>query len=182
MIFVFLFLSSSVALGPLVPPLDAVVALTEQQLLCPDASWPDMVDSCWRARDRDDCLLLFYEEMIVNVEETIARVAQFLGVTLTEKELTKIDERCSFSWMSAHHELFDYGSITPFANKGLLLRRGAATNGDELTFAQRQRIDNAMLKRLAALGSDFPYRERYMNYPLDFENKEKLKIEKLIFG
>lgn len=135
-----------------------------------------MVDSCWRARDRDDCLLLFYEDMIVNTEETVKTIAAFLGIALTERELTLIDERCSFSWMSAHHELFDYGSITPFANKGLIIRRGEASNGDELTQSQRERIDNAMLARLKELGSDFPYRERYMKYPLNFEHKPTLKV------
>lgn len=122
------------------PPLDAVVALTEQHLLCPDGSWPEMVDSCWRARERADCLLLFYEEMIVNTERTVKTISEFLGVALSERELTLIDERCSFSWMSAHHELFDYGSITPFANKGLMIRRGEAANGDELP---RRRSANA---------------------------------------
>jgi len=101
--------------------------------------------------------------MIKDVPKTVKQVADFLGVKLTASELAVCAERSSFAWMKQYHHLFDGGVGTPLAaGEGTMIRQGAATGGAELTPAQRDAIDAAMLRQFKSLGSDFPYAERYM--------------------
>lgn len=63
--------------------------------------------SWWDQRDNPDVLLLSYEHMIDDPVTTIVRVAEFLGIELTEALLACTLEHTSFDFMRRHGDRFD---------------------------------------------------------------------------
>jgi hypothetical protein len=63
--------------------------------------------SWWDQRDRDDVLLLSYESMIKDAEQSIRRVAQFCGLSLSDDLLATTLDRSSFAFMLEHKDKFD---------------------------------------------------------------------------
>lgn len=68
--------------------------------------WPHLV-SWWSQRDRDDVLLLCYENMIENPRGTIERVARFVGIELDDALLEIVLSQSSIEFMQAHRGQFD---------------------------------------------------------------------------
>ena len=68
--------------------------------------WSHLV-SWWDQRDRDDVLLLSYESMIKDAEQSIRRVADFCGLALNDDLLATTLERSSFAFMLEHKDKFD---------------------------------------------------------------------------
>ena len=63
--------------------------------------------SWWDQRDRGDVLLLSYESMTKDAEQSIRRVADFCGLALDEDLLTATLACSSFAFMLEHKDKFD---------------------------------------------------------------------------
>ena len=68
--------------------------------------WVHLI-SWWEQRERDDVLLLAYEQMKRDLPGTIRRVAAFIGTELDEELLEIVTRQSSFAFMLAHKDKFD---------------------------------------------------------------------------
>ncbi len=146
--------------GPLLPPLAALA-----EWFCSDAMywtpWPAHVSGWWeQAALHDNVLLVHFEEMTRDFGAVRERVARFLGVALTADEARRVDERCSFAYMSAHEEFFEMARPTMFSVRGArFLRDGKESRGQALPAAVRARIVGYC--RAALAGSSYPVARFY---------------------
>ena len=122
--------------------------------------WPEFIDSWWKLGDRENVLVVTYEDMKADSTAMIQCVANFLGVELGEKQLAKVAEKTSFAYMKANEHKFaqpawEEGNIE-------LVRSGQSGNAKELlSLEQQQEIDAYCLEQLERIGSTFPYREKF---------------------
>lgn len=63
--------------------------------------------SWWPQLERDDVLLLAFEQMKRDLTGTIRRVADFIGIPLDEELLAIVQRNASFDFMLAHKDRFD---------------------------------------------------------------------------
>jgi hypothetical protein len=154
----------AVLLGPLMPTPEEWLEL----FLSADAplgSWAEHLDGFWQLRDRANVLFLTFDEMKADTAGVIGRVAELLDVDLDPDQQQAVLHRSSFSYMKSNSRKFDpIGMGTPWANqRGSMLRRGQSGVASELLSAdQARRIDEYWAGQLQRLGSDFPYRERFV--------------------
>ena len=123
--------------------------------------WAELTDSWWRLRNRDNVLVYLYEDMIREGEQCIKKVADFLEITLSESEFSKVVEKSSFAYMKKNDHLFS----PPAWNSGHvpMVRSGKSGNSRELlSVEQNQAIDDHCMKTLADMDSEFPYEELYV--------------------
>jgi hypothetical protein len=151
---------AGVAMGPAMLPLDAVAHAMANGCMMQEP-WAEHADQAWRARNRHNVLLLFYEDMVADHKTTVVRLAQFMGVTLTDAELARVLDVTSFRWMKEQHLFFEAGRATTMGYGSEMIRSGKASRGAELSAEQCDIIDAGICKQLATLGSAFPYNERY---------------------
>ncbi|XP_077169158.1 sulfotransferase 1C2-like [Paroedura picta] len=121
-------------------------------------SWFDHVRGWWEAKDRHPILYLFYEDIKEDPAREIRKVAQFLGIELTEPVLTQIVQHTTFDSMKAN-PMANYSSIpsalmdqavSPF------MRKGAVGNWKEhFTVAQSERLDEICAEKLEDSGLTF---------------------------
>ncbi len=123
--------------------------------------WAMFTDSWWRQRNRDNVLVMFYEDMVKDPLETVKTVAEFIEVELNREQLDKVCEKCSFSYMKANDKkfappAFDTGGRVP------MVRSGKSGNSKELLSKEAQhQINQYCIQELAKLGSSFPYNDKY---------------------
>ena len=128
----------------------------------PFGSWPAHAASFWPWRERENVLLLRFEDMKADLERTVKRVAAFMGVPLTEAQLEEVVRKSSFGYMKAIDHKFAPPSLARTRDRAVMLRKG--DTGEAKTFlgaARRQEVDRAMRRELERLGSDFPYGRYY---------------------
>jgi hypothetical protein len=126
--------------------------------------WAEHLASFWKRRDCDNVLFLTYEEMKQDLNGTVAQIAEFMGVDLTDEEVALVAEKSSFTYMKSVSEKFDpVGMGPPWADAvGSMLRKGVSGSSREyLTREQRRQIDHHWKKELIRLGCDFPYEAYY---------------------
>ncbi|XP_042332128.1 sulfotransferase 1C2-like [Sceloporus undulatus] len=121
-------------------------------------SWFDHVRGWWDAKGRHPILYVFYEDMKENPAREIQRVAQFLGLELTESILNQIVQHTKFENMKKN-PLTNYTAkpryamdhtVSPFMRKG--------TTGDwkeHFTVAQSEQLDNICDHLLGGSGLTF---------------------------
>lgn len=154
--------AAQVALGPANPPLDVML-----ELVCDTKSenaglWPERIAYEWKHRNDRDVLFLFYEDIVQNKRDAVVQVAGFMGFELTEEEIRNVVEYTSFGFMKQNTYLVDAGCGSALAYGGSMVRSGKTDGAkNSLTLEQRLYVDKVMMERLAAVGSDFPYKERY---------------------
>ena len=127
--------------------------------------WPAHTDGYWRMRDRPNVLVLEFADMKRSLDDAVDAIAGLLGVELTADERATVIERGSFPYMKAHESQFGPPRLPLLTGRerGQMIRAGKVGRSKQvLSEEQRERIDALMLERLAQLGSDFPYRERFM--------------------
>lgn len=127
-------------------------------------SWARHLASGWRQRHRDNVLFLTFEDMKSDLRGTVARIAKFMNVDLTEEEIDSTAHRSSYAYMKAHSRQFDTRGLSPpwAAPRGAMVRRGEARSAGELLSTEDQRrIDDYWRRELIRLGCDFPYDEAF---------------------
>lgn len=68
--------------------------------------WNHLI-SWWEQREREDVLLLAYEQMKRDLSGTIERVADFIGVELDDELRRIVEYNASFAFMLRHKDKFD---------------------------------------------------------------------------
>lgn len=126
--------------------------------------------SWWPQRQRDDVLLLTYEEMKADLPGTVCRVAQFIGIDADGVLLRLATEQASFAFMLAHKDRFDdrlmrersetIGRLKPNSSDSSKVRQGeVGSHAHELTPAIRQRLDELWLEKITPLLGFPSYRD-----------------------
>lgn len=128
----------------------------------PMGPWPDHAASYWAIRERPNVLVVTFAEMKRDLPAVVRKAAEMIGVDLSEAEVERVVERCSFSHMKANEEKFAPPRLPFVPEPGTMMRTGkAGVSGELLTRAQQARIDRYCIDRLKQLGSDLPYTELF---------------------
>ncbi|XP_062993340.1 sulfotransferase 1C2-like isoform X1 [Elgaria multicarinata webbii] len=121
-------------------------------------SWFDHVQHWWEAKDRHPILYLFYEDMKEDPAREIQKVAQFLGIELTEPLLNRIVQHTQFDSMKTN-PMVNYTTLPPaFVNQDIspFMRKGTVGNWKEhFTVAQSERLDNIYARELGNSSLNF---------------------------
>ncbi len=70
-------------------------------------SWFAHIESWWPRRHDDNVLFLIFDEIVADLESTARKIAKFCDITLDEKALPRILERCDIRFMKQHKTKFD---------------------------------------------------------------------------
>nr|XP_046232942.1 sulfotransferase 2B1-like [Scatophagus argus] len=107
-------------------------------------SWFDHIKSWLNAEDKEHIMYISYEEMIMDLKDSVARIAQFLEKSLDAEVIEKIADRCLFknmkqnkmsNYSTVSHELMDQ-------TKSEFLRKGIAGDWtNQLTEAEAEYFD-----------------------------------------
>ena len=155
----------SVGLGSLMPPVADWLGV----FLSPDTPigpWAEHVASYWRVRDRANVLFLTYEEMRADLAAAVDRIAEFMGVDLSDDERAAVVAQSEFAHMKQIGHKFDPPGAPWASPKGAMMRRGErGTSGELLTRDQQTRVDVYWRDALERLDCDFPYDEIYALQP-----------------
>jgi hypothetical protein len=143
--------------GFLMPPVRAWL----EAYLSPNTvlgSWAAHAASYWQVRARPNVLFLTYEEMRVDLEGTVDKIAALMGVVLTAEERSAVARQSSFAHMKAIGDKFETRGA-PWSNaRGSMIRRGErGASGEMISAAEQARIDDYWRAELERLGCDFPY-------------------------
>ncbi len=154
--------AKDVALGPLMPSVKSWL----ETFLSPDFmfnDWAEHVAGYWQQRHRDNLLILTFEEMKADHAGCVCKVADFIGVSLSDGVFESVLEQSSFRYMQNIDHKFYPGPVLPTAPAtGRVMRRGqSGTSGDLLSPQQQHRIDTYFKNRLQELNCDLPYDERF---------------------
>lgn len=132
----------------------------------PFGSWSAHIASFWSWRERANVLFVRFEEMKADLEGTVRRVAKFMDVPLTEVQLGEVVCKSSYSYMKTIDHKFAPPSAAPGRKRAVMLRSGETGQAEAfLSAAQRREIDQAMIRELERLSSDFPYEQFYGRLP-----------------
>ena len=150
-----------VVFGPVMPPVELWL-----DLFCSENAlqhWGEHLHGYWKERARPNLLVLRYEEMKEDAEGSVRRIAEFMGVELSDPLVATVCEKSSFAYMKSIGGRFDPPALTPLASEGrTMVRRGASGGSSELLSPeQQQKIDTYFRADLLARGSDFPFDEHY---------------------
>lgn len=125
-------------------------------------SWSQHTASYWSWRDRTNVLILNFNELNKNLPGVVGRVADLMGVNLTETQFERVLKKSSFHYMkNIDHKLSPHKFSSGMLSKGtVLVRRGKSGGSSELINEKEQcRIDHFFQTELLRLGSDFPYND-----------------------
>lgn len=145
--------------GPLAPPVSAILDwyLSDQMWWL---SWPDNVAGWWDWAEKSPNVLFFhFEEMKKDLAGVVRKVAQFLGVGLSEDELKKVVEKSDFEYMKDKEEVFEMSPPNMFSVSGTYFKSGQANRKVDISDAEKQRILRFCKERLA--GRSYPVEKFY---------------------
>lgn len=119
-------------------------------------SWPMHV-SGWRERSRvhSNILFLHFEEMKSDLPGTIRRVAEFLEIDRSDKEVSAIATRCDFDFMKQNEERFEMLPPHFFSTGEAFFKSGAADRHASLTESERFKIAGFCRDTMASGGYSF---------------------------
>ncbi|MGC1459593.1 MAG: sulfotransferase domain-containing protein [Steroidobacteraceae bacterium] len=121
-------------------------------------SWAEHAAAWWRMREQPNVLFMTYERMRRDPNAAIAKVAEFIGVALTDGEFAAVAHKASLAFMKQFQEKFEPGRVVPWGTEGYMLRRGRSGGSAELLSPEIQaRIDTRCRADLKHLGSDFTF-------------------------
>jgi hypothetical protein len=126
--------------------------------------WAIHTAGFWGWRERPNVLVMTFNEMKKDPNRAIARVADLMGVSLSEAQFGEILKKSSFSYMKQHeHQFTPYQMIFKKPPKNVvMIRKGQSGQSDELiTDEQQIAIDDFCRTALQKIGSDFPYDEAF---------------------
>ncbi|GAB6026332.1 hypothetical protein CHUAL_012538 [Chamberlinius hualienensis] len=84
-------------------------------------SFAEHVAGFWAERERDNILFLFYEDLHKDVKKEIGKIAKFLEKDVSDENVDKIADHCSFENM-AKNPMCNYSS-----NEGAIIKNPEAT-------------------------------------------------------
>lgn len=109
-------------------------------------------------REQPNVLFMTYERMRRDPNAAIAKVAEFIGVALTDGEFAAVAHKASLAFMKQFQEKFEPGRVVPWGTEGYMLRRGRSGGSAELLSPEIQaRIDTRCRADLKHLGSDLTF-------------------------
>lgn len=125
--------------------------------------WGKHLHSYWQERHHDNVLFLEYAKIKQDLPGTVRRVADFMGVSLSEEEFGTVCRKSSFEYMSTINHKFFPGILSPWsAANGRMMREGKVGSGAKfLTPEQQKHIDEHFSRRLQEIKSDFPYHQTF---------------------
>jgi hypothetical protein len=109
------------------------------------ASWYRNVSSWWPHHDKDNVLLLRYEDLRHDLGDGMDKIIDFLGWTLSPEQKQRALSNASFPWMKANAQRFMAKDQNgkPLFKPGGFIRKGEVGNGKEhLSEDQERRILN----------------------------------------
>jgi hypothetical protein len=147
--------------GPMAPELPAYETWFTSPELMWWGTWPDHVKGWWeRARQDGNVLYVFFEDMKRDLPAMVRQVAEFLGIApLTDAELARVVEKCSFAYMQKHQDTFEMHPPHLLATNAELFVRGTADRHKDVPAEARARLLAWCRDQLA--GSDFPLARAY---------------------
>jgi hypothetical protein len=126
----------------------------------PYNSWASHTASFWPWRNRSNVLYLSFDELKKNHKGTSSRIAELMGVDLSEPQLEKVVEKSSFQYMQKIDDKFtpNIPMIRKHQEGSVMIRKGQSGKSSELINTEQQAvIDRFAQSELKCLGSDFPY-------------------------
>lgn len=129
----------------------------------PFGRWDDFTASWYKMRNRPNVLFLHFDELKDKPIDTLKRIAAFLAIELTDEALHRVAEKTSFEAMKSINSRFFPAAQSMWTNvNGSIIRKGQSGDGAALfNNEQIKKFDVDMEEGLRALGSDFPYADRY---------------------
>ncbi|XP_049420254.1 sulfotransferase 2B1-like isoform X8 [Epinephelus fuscoguttatus] len=107
-------------------------------------SWFDHVKSWLNADDKEHIMYISYEEMIMDLKDSVARIAQFLQKSLDAEVIEKIADRCLFKNMKKNN-MSNYNTVPREQldqTKSEFLRKGIVGDWkNQLTVAEAEYFD-----------------------------------------
>jgi hypothetical protein len=126
----------------------------------PGGSWAQHTASWWALRERPNVCVLQFAEMKRDLPGAVRRVAEAMRVELTEDELGRVVEQCSFEHMQRNEPRFAPPRMRFTRRSATMVRAGkVGGSGELLTRTQQAAIDRYFQAELTRLGSHFPYAE-----------------------
>ncbi|CAK6970623.1 sulfotransferase 2B1-like [Scomber scombrus] len=114
-------------------------------------SWFDHVKGWLNAEDKERIMYISYEEMIMDLKDSVARMAQFLEKSLDAQVIEKIADRCVFKNMK-QNKMSNYSQVPrEFMDqtKSEFLRKGIAGDWkNQLTEAEVEHFDAVYKDRM----------------------------------
>ena len=117
-------------------------------------------NSWWEQRDNPKVLLLAYENVVVEKPQTVAAVAEFVGIELTEALCATTLEHTSLEYMLRHKHLFDdklmrerseqVAGLPPQADSAKVRKGKVGENRHELPTEIRERMDEIWHERVTS--------------------------------
>ncbi|CAL4059762.1 unnamed protein product [Meganyctiphanes norvegica] len=106
----------------------------------------------WEARNKENFLLLFYEDMIHDIIGQLKKIDKYIGTNLTDKQLENVANHCSFNSMKGRITFSDNVGKSP---EGGFFRKGKVGSWREkLASEQADKIDQWTKEHL----SDIPFK------------------------
>ncbi|XP_012670019.1 sulfotransferase family 2, cytosolic sulfotransferase 2 [Clupea harengus] len=114
-------------------------------------SWFDHVNGWIHAKDQEHILYLFYEEMIMDLKESVRKLSCFMGKSLSQDIIEKIADHCVFKNMKKN-KMSNYSMVsTEFFDqtKSEFLRKGTAGDWkNTLTATQSDHFDTVYKEKM----------------------------------
>ena len=101
--------------GPFLTPSAEAFVSTGEMLLTREGGWLDNVLRWWRVRDRENVLLLNFEEMTDSPVQAVKKLAALIKIELSAAQEELIAERMTLQWSLLNVDPFLYKAITPFS-------------------------------------------------------------------
>ncbi|XP_036403749.1 sulfotransferase 2B1-like [Megalops cyprinoides] len=121
-------------------------------------SWFDHVKGWLNAEDQDRVMYISYEEMILDLNDSVSRIARFMGKSLSEEVTKKIADHCTFKSMK-QNKMSNY-SLVPEEfmdqKKSEFLRKGITGDWKNLfTEAQIEKFDAVYEEKMKGINFKF---------------------------
>ncbi len=132
--------------------------MRDEMLCCP--YWDYTVEA-WKRRDHPNLCLLFFEDMKLDLESNVRKVAKFLEKELSDDQVKILVENLTFKNMKKSGAAFDkmiQKMSRTEGNKGSFFRKGDVGDWKNyFTEEMNKRMDEAIEKHFKGTGPEFRY-------------------------